>query len=172
MNGRARAAVLLLAIGACAGRPAPPAATAVRPSSVFDRPWTWRDEDGAPVQLGRWRGRTLIVSFVYTTCTEVCPMTVERLRRLDARLQGSGRSAEFVLLTLDPWTDGAPQLRAWKTARRLPERWHLLRASYPQTHALADLLQVRLIDDGGHVIHDGTIAVLDATGRPLGHVPD
>jgi protein SCO1/2 len=172
VNGRGYVALALLAITACAAPVAPTTRAPAHRPSVFDRPWIWTDEQDAPVRLERWRGQTLIVAFVYTTCTTVCPLTVEKLRGLDERLRRAGRPAELVLVTLDPWTDSAAQLRSFKSERRLPERWHLLRAHFEQTHALADLLQVRLIDDGAHVIHDGTIAVLDGAGRPVGYVTE
>lgn len=168
------------AIG-CAGQAAGPRSIPARPSgqpapalatSVFDRPWIWSDERDAPVRLSRWRGTPLVVGFVYTTCATVCPMTIDRLRQLARSYQQAGRAVEFVLVTLDPLTDSSEQLRTFRSSRRLPPEWHLLRASFPQTRALADLLQVRLIDDGSHVIHDGTVALVAADGRSFGHLPD
>ena len=168
--------LVLLSWGSgCAGqaageRPAPQVQPIARAGSVFDRPWVWSDERDATVRLSRWRGTTLVVGFVYTACTTVCPRTIDKLREVNARLLRAGRSPEFLLVTLDPWTDSSEQLRTFKASRRLPEAWHLLRASYQQIHALADLLGVRLIDDGTHVIHDGTIALVDRDGRLLGHL--
>lgn len=139
---------------------------------MFERPWVWNDDEQAPVRLARWRGRPMVVAFVYTTtCTTVCPLTIERLRQVDSHYQKAGRAVEMVLVTLDPWTDNsAAQLRQFRSTRHLPTSWHLLRAPYPQTRALAELLQVRLIDEGGHVIHDGTVSMIDGEGRPVGHL--
>jgi protein SCO1/2 len=138
--------------------------------SLFDRPWVWSDERGAAVHFTQWRGTPLIVSFVYTACTTTCPLTVEKLRRLDQRFRGEGRAAEFVLVTLDPTADSAQELRRFKAARQLPQSWHLLRGSDDQTRALADFLGVRIMTMGDHIVHETTIVLLDPEGRLLGQL--
>jgi protein SCO1/2 len=175
----ARAVMMaLLAAAATAGCAAAPPAAATAPGptvgqggeSIFRQPWTWSDDRGSTVTFSAWRGRTVVVGMVYTSCTTVCPMTIERLLRASDKLKREGRSAEFVLVTLDPIADTADALRRYRLARGLPAEWHLLRGSGEQTTDLAEFLRIRVIPDDDHVIHDGAIAVLDPDGRLLGHL--
>jgi protein SCO1 len=39
------------------------------------------DREGRPVELNRYRGKPLLVSFVYTACFQVCPTTTRNLQK-------------------------------------------------------------------------------------------
>ena len=43
--------------------------------------FTLQDREGRPVRLARYRGKPLLVSFIYTGCFQVCPITTQALRR-------------------------------------------------------------------------------------------
>ena len=39
------------------------------------------DRSGKPVELSRYRGKPLLVSFIYTACFQVCPTTTRNLQK-------------------------------------------------------------------------------------------
>lgn len=39
------------------------------------------DRDGQPVELSRYRGKPLLVNFIYTACFQVCPTTTRNLQK-------------------------------------------------------------------------------------------
>ncbi len=43
--------------------------------------WTFTDRRGRSVQFADYRGRPLVVSFIYTGCFQVCPATTQFLKR-------------------------------------------------------------------------------------------
>ncbi len=52
--------------------------------SVVNHPvgdFTLLDRDGKPVRLADFRGKPLLVSFIYTGCFEVCPTTTKNLQK-------------------------------------------------------------------------------------------
>lgn len=138
--------------------------------SIFEKDWTWQDENGRPLHLSAWRGRDLVVSLIYTTCTTVCPRAIEKMREIDLALARAGRVAEYVLVTLDPTADTPEELRRFKATHGLPDRWHLLRGRPEQTEALATFLRLKLMNLGDHVIHEPRLVFLDASGVLLGQV--
>jgi protein SCO1/2 len=73
-------------------------------------------EGGEQVSLAGLRGKAVIVYFGYTTCPDVCPLTMARLR--DAlRLLGPGREdVQVVMITVDPEVDTPEAVAAF--ARR------------------------------------------------------
>jgi protein SCO1/2 len=146
-----------------------PTAAAGETRSLFDADWIWRDEQGQAVRFDRWRGAPIFVSLVFTSCTSVCPLTIERLRRVSDTFKAEGRAATFVLVTLDPLNDTPEQLQRFKLSRRLPAEWHLLRGDDAQTHALADLLQVKVVENA-HIFHDSRIVVFDRDGKLAGQL--
>ena len=151
-----------LAAGPIAARPG-------ETRSLFAAPWVFTDEQGAPVTLDHWRGAPIFVSMVFTNCTSACPLTIDKLREVAAAFKREGRPATFVLVTLDPTNDTTDQLRRFKASRDLPADWHLLRASDETTRALADLLQIKVVDNA-HIFHDSRIVVFDGSGLLAGQL--
>jgi protein SCO1/2 len=181
-SGARDAALFLLAIG-CAGTSArrndaggvgQPAPLGVKPgspaTSLFDRDWVWEDDLGSSVRFSAWRGKLLVVGLVYTSCTTVCPLSIEKMRQLSVAFEREGRAAEFVLVTLDPMNDTVAQLVRFKEARNLPRRWHLVRGSQQQTDALADALRFKTVTMGDHVVHEAKIVLVDGRGRVMGYL--
>jgi protein SCO1/2 len=176
----AAAPAILVLIGCASGPPAQPsarpdlasgpiAARAGETRSLFAAGWVWTDEQGATVSFDRWRGTPIVVSMVFTNCTSACPMTIEKLRQASASFKAEGRAATFVLVTLDPLDDTPEQLRRFKASRQLPDDWHLLRGTDETTHALADLLQIKVVDNA-HIFHESRIVVFDADGKLAGQL--
>jgi cytochrome oxidase Cu insertion factor (SCO1/SenC/PrrC family) len=83
--------------------------------------------------------------------------------------KAEGRAATFVLVTLDPANDTPEQLQRFKLSRALPADWHLLRGDGAQTRALADLLQVKVVENA-HIFHDSRIVVFDRAGKLAGQL--
>lgn len=115
--------------------------------------------------MSGFRGTPLIVTGIYTSCTERCPLTVEKVRRVDAAFHRHGIDDQVVLFTLDPENDTVDRLRRFRTARNAPAGWHLLRGNREQTHEFARLLRMSAIYDDSHIDHDVRIAVFDGEGR-------
>lgn len=149
------------ACAASSSKPAGAVTSSATLSSVRDR---FTDEQGERGSFERWRGSTVVVATIYTSCTRICPLTVEQMRKVDAAYRRAGKRAEFVLVTLDPDSDTPERLRDFKSTRALPAEWHLLRGSERATRDVTDLLGVHTIDMGSHVVHNATIAVFDPRG--------
>jgi protein SCO1 len=134
--------------------------------SLFAHPWVWTDEQGQSVSFARWQGEPLVVTAMFTSCKATCPRTIAKLQQLYAAYQREGRAAQFVLVTLDPENDTPQRLREFKQAGGLPPAWHFLVGGERETHEIVEALDVHIIDDGPHLLHDGRIIVFDAQGMP------
>lgn len=162
------AAVALLVGCAPLHASAPPPGVRMEPTrtSLFARPWTWTDETGNPVTLSRWRGETTVVTGIYTRCKSTCPRTIARLRKLQDDFVRERRPAQFVLVTLEPTVDTPQALLRFKSSAGLPGAWRLLTGSAKDTQELSEALDIHVLDDGPHFMHDGKIVVLDTQGVP------
>jgi protein SCO1/2 len=132
---------------------------------VFQQPGAWIDESGRPVALSGLAGEPFVLTAVFTSCSLRCPLTIDKLREVDAAFQRRGVTVPIRLLTLDPQTDTPERLRRFKEERHLPDNWHFLRGSRYDTHTLARYLGVHAAYDDGHIDHDVRIAVFDAQGH-------
>ena len=83
------------------------------------------DSAGKPFDLARLKGKVVVVSFVYTTCTGACPATTAVLARTQKTLEQAklwGNSVEFVSITLDPRRDTPEVLKRYAEALRRRSR--------------------------------------------------
>jgi protein SCO1/2 len=58
------------------------------------------DRDGRQVRFADYRGKPLLVNFVYTGCTSVCPLTTKLLAQAIRKAQGVVGSDSFRVLTI------------------------------------------------------------------------
>ncbi len=91
---------------------------------VPDLPLT--DQTGAAVSLPDEAG-TVVLSFMYTTCETLCPVTNAILAALDDRLEADGMAGVTILsITLDPATDRPEVLRETAETFGASPRWRFL----------------------------------------------
>jgi len=62
--------------------------------------YTQRDTEGRPVRLAELRGKPLVVSFVYTGCFQVCPVTTQALADAVARAERTLGPGTFRVATI------------------------------------------------------------------------
>jgi protein SCO1/2 len=71
------------------------------------------DQHRQPFGLDRLRGRWSFVFFGYTACPDVCPTTMQSLRRVAQKLaepKQHGAAPQFIFVSVDPQRDGIGQL--------------------------------------------------------------
>lgn len=75
-----------------------------------------RTQDGKPVRFydDLLKGKVVAISFIYTSCPNVCPLDTAKLRQVQ-QLLGSrvGKDIYFYSITLDPRTDTPPMLKSY-----------------------------------------------------------
>jgi protein SCO1/2 len=100
--------------------PAPAADDALR-AGVFDPPraapeFRLQGSDGTELSLARYRGKLVIVGFGFSSCPNVCPVTLSTLAQARQRLGADAADVQVVYITVDPERDGAERLRTWLAA--------------------------------------------------------
>ncbi|MFN4261280.1 MAG: SCO family protein [Gemmataceae bacterium] len=88
-------------------------------------------QDGKPLRLSDLKGKVLVVSFVFTTCSGTCPATTHRLSALQAELKRQGLLQDgkihLLSITLDPERDTPDVLRRYmKLYDADPQSWTFL----------------------------------------------
>jgi protein SCO1 len=74
-------------------------------------------QDGAEVTLGSLRGKVIAVSFIYTSCPDICPMLSDKLARVqDALGEDFGTRIAFLSITVDPEHDTPGVLKEYAEA--------------------------------------------------------
>ena len=71
-------------------------------------------QDGMPVALADLRGKVVAVSFIYTSCTDTCPVLTALMAYVQDKLgQDFGKRIAFVSITVDPERDTSEVLKQY-----------------------------------------------------------
>jgi protein SCO1/2 len=125
------------------------------------------NQDNQRFDSTRLRGKVVVLNFIFTTCTDVCPIFTANLAQLQRRLnERHGAGLFFVSVTTDPEVDSAEVLKAY--ARRYGsdfKNWAFLTGSDTQLKNVWNGFGVRVIKKGrGLVQHTSLTTVIDHQG--------
>lgn len=124
------------------------------------------DQDGHPFSLADYRGRTVLVDFIYTRCPNLCGVLGDDFHRVVTL--ASDQDIQLLSISFDPENDNREALQFYgdRYGATAP-RWRV--AVTADKSGLAALLRtfgVIVIPDGmGGFVHDGPVYVMDREGR-------
>jgi len=72
--------------------------------------------DGSDVTLARFRGKIVLLTFGFTSCSAVCPTTLATLAQARSRLGEAADGVQVVFVTVDPERDDAERMREYLAA--------------------------------------------------------
>lgn len=127
------------------------------------------NQDGTRVALKDFRGKAIVLSFVYTECKDICPVLPQIVNRADRQLTAREREkVRFVGISLDPNRDTPEKLRGFMKQHNLsPERWTLLTGTLQEASKAADDYGIVVKPDvAGDLVHNAVYILID----PKGHV--
>jgi len=75
-----------------------------------------RGSDGTALTLSRYRGKVVLLGFGYTSCPNVCPVTLAVLAQAHRKLGPLGSQVQVIYLTVDPERDNAERLKQYLAA--------------------------------------------------------
>jgi protein SCO1/2 len=79
--------------------------------------FTLTSQDGTPVSLADLRGKVVAVTFIYTLCTDTCPVLTPMMSFVQDRLGPDfGSKVAFVSITVDPERDTPAVLKEYARA--------------------------------------------------------
>ncbi len=69
--------------------------------------------DGKPLTLERFRGKVILLAFGFSSCAEVCPVTLATLAGARRKLGTDAAHVQVVYVTVDPERDDAARMRKY-----------------------------------------------------------
>ena len=127
------------------------------------------DQDGRVVDSRRFRGRQIMLNFIYTRCpvATMCPAATAKMMQTQRLARSAGvKEIEFVSITLDPKGDTPGVLREYADARGI-DTSNFSFLTGPES-AIRDLLtQFGVIAEfqGDFIKHTLATLLIDAQGR-------
>jgi protein SCO1/2 len=127
------------------------------------------DQDGGRFDLRDYRGKTLLLGFMFTRCPVACPMQTAKMAKvqdvLSAELKGRSR---FLSISIDPTRDTPAQLAAYAKAFGADlTHWRFgLTQDDAALKRLIDALAVNVkTREDGTLEHKMVVFLIDASGR-------
>ena len=113
------------------------------------------------------RGKVIVLNFIFTTCTDVCPLFTAHLAELQRALKNESAGNLFLVsITTDPEVDSPKVLKSY--AQRYGadfQNWAFLTGSESQLKQVWKDFDVRVVKKGrGLVQHTSLTAVIDRQG--------
>jgi protein SCO1/2 len=130
-------------------------------------PFTLTDQDGQAVSLHDYHGRIVVLDFIYTTCTTVCPRLTATFRDLQDGLGSDfGKKVALVSITIDPATDTPAVLKAfgeeWGAGF---DGWAFLTGSASEIESVTAQYAVYVANTDAGLAHTDTILLIDQRGQ-------
>jgi protein SCO1/2 len=153
------AGVLLFAVGEKTVPASASFAGATRPPDIPATDFGVRDERGRMLRLADMRGKPVVVTFLYTTCKDTCPLTTQQIRQA---LDELGYDVPVVAVSVDPANDTARRARSFalKQSMQGRMRWALGSAQQLQRLWKAYGIQPQTAVEE----HSASTVLLDARG--------
>jgi protein SCO1/2 len=63
------------------------------------------DSLGKPVDLSQFKGKAVLLTFIYTHCPDICPLIVSHLKTAQAELGAKAKDLQIVAVSTDPRGD-------------------------------------------------------------------
>lgn len=80
--------------------------------------------------------RTVVVNFIFTTCTGVCPLLTAKFRQLQQQLAARGNGARLISISVDPTTDTPERLKEYAARFKAGPGWTFVTGDKPEIDAL------------------------------------
>ncbi|MDP9384068.1 MAG: SCO family protein [Actinomycetota bacterium] len=135
-------------------------AGATRPAGIPPADFSLRDQDGARTSLAAYRGRPVVVTFLYSTCEDTCPTQVQAIR---GALDDLGADVPVLAISVDPANDTPQRARRFVLEQRMTGRMRFLLGSRSE---LAPVWKAYAIAPQREELeHSAYVLLIDGEGR-------
>lgn len=160
------AAMLLLLLTGCLQQKFSGIAPDPHPAPEF----TLTNQDGERVSLQDFRGKTVVMSFMYTNCPTVCPLITSKfLRAAEMMGESLGKEVVFIGVTVDPERDTPEAVRRFLEGKGMLGRMEYLTGDREEVEKVWENYNVYVNktpeEQGGYQVdHTAVVYLIDREG--------
>jgi len=131
------------------------------------------DERGQPFTQEALHGTVTVVSFIFTRCDSICPMTTMKMQGIQEKTFDVADKVKLLSISIDPKYDTPARLAAYATQYHADAaRWRFVTGAYDAIHGLVESsfkqnMQLDGTTPGGapNIAHSGYFALVDTHGH-------
>ncbi len=123
------------------------------------------DQVGKSVSLAQYRGKPVVLTFLYTHCPDVCPLTAERLHTTMLKLGKQAQDVGVLAVSTDPKRDTAEEALKFSKAHNMQDYWHFLIGKEQSLSPIWTEYSIYAQQQQQNVNHTMALYVIDKQGR-------
>jgi protein SCO1 len=135
--------------------------TIANPTRVPD--FALRDQSGRLIRLSDERGKVVLLTFLYTRCRGLCPLTAVHLDTVARETRSKDLSV--LAVSVDPQGDTSSAVRAFVHSHGLHSEFHYLTGPAATMRAVWSAYHVSTARYGSHAYHTLYTMLIDRSGR-------
>lgn len=124
------------------------------------------DQFGKQVSLSQFKGKPVVVTFMYTHCPDVCPLIAEKLHTVEQSLGSDAQKVAILAISVDPKGDTRAAAMTFSEQHKMTDYWHFLIGTQNQ---LSPVWTAYAIDaqkiSASTSTHTSALYVIDKTGH-------
>ncbi|MGZ4481641.1 MAG: SCO family protein [Gaiellales bacterium] len=121
-----------------------------------------RDQNGRMVSLRSLRGRPVLLTFLDSLCTQLCP--VEGRQLADVQRALGARAPQLVVVSVDPPGDTPASERRFAAEQRWRAPWRWLSGTPSRLRAIWHAYGIEVIPKTHDIAHSAVLYLIDARG--------
>ena len=123
------------------------------------------DQFGKQVSLSQYKGKPVVLTFLYTNCPDVCPLTAEKLHATMQMLGQDAQNVGIIAVSTDPARDTQAAALKFSKAHNMQDSWHYLVGTEQQLSPVWSDYHIFAQQQQQTVNHSMGIYVIDKQGR-------
>jgi cytochrome oxidase Cu insertion factor (SCO1/SenC/PrrC family) len=125
------------------------------------------DQFGHPVTLTSLRGHEVVMAFIDSRCTTLCPLTANIMYTARTQLGANAASqVTLVAINANPTVTSVAAVQSWSINHGMLHQWLFLTGTAQQLQPVYHLYGVYVqVDSSGNDLHDAAMYVIDAQGH-------
>lgn len=126
---------------------------------------TLTNQFGQKMSLRQFRGKVVLLGFVDSECTTVCPLTTLAMLQAKQMLGAAGNQVQLLGINANPTAIAQSDVMSYSRAHGMVNRWDFLTGSLPQLKAIWKAFHIYAQIDRGLVDHTPALYVIGTHGR-------
>jgi len=120
---------------------------------------------GQPMSLSQFRGKVVVLAFVDSECTTVCPLTTVSMVQARELLGAAGDQVQLLGVDANPAATSVHDVMAYSQAHAMVNQWDFLTGSLAQLRAVWQAYHIYVQIQAGQIDHTPALYVIDQRGR-------
>ena len=126
-----------------------------------------KDQFGNSTSLAQFKGKPVVLTFLYTHCPDVCPLTAEKIHTTMQSLGSNAQHVAVLAVSMDPKGDTASAAQNFAKVHKLGNYFYYLIGAHNELAPVwaSYSVDAQAATSSGVVNHSSAIYVIDKQGR-------